>query len=100
MTTPTPTPTYSPHVQKALMDRLERGDAKFDEMAAAIAKIGEAVKPIEQISHDVEKTKEIVEAWAAVKTIGKFLKWVAPIAAILGAFLLWAKATFLFYIKG
>lgn len=44
------------------------------------------------MSGDVGKTKEIVEAWNAVKTGGKFLKWMGGIVAAVGAIIVATKA--------
>jgi len=106
---------------RAVIDRLERGDRKFDEMAefnhataekveamaAAIAKISEAVAPIQDIKNDVEKmkgdvaeTKEIVEAWSAVKTMGKFLKWASGLIAAATIMYVAFKAAALHLIRG
>lgn len=41
---------------------------------------------------DVSATKEIVEAWAAVKTAGRFVKWLSGIIGALGVIWLVAKA--------
>ncbi|TCM40113.1 hypothetical protein [Novosphingobium sp. ST904] len=113
--------TPDPASMKAVIDRLERGDRKFDEMAefnhatdakvealaAAIAKISEAVQPIqdiktdvEKMKGDVEKTKDIVEAWSAVKTLGKFLKWVAGLIAAASVVLVAMKAVGLHIFRG
>ena len=113
--------TPDPASMKAIIDRLERGDKKFDDMAdanraaaekmeamaAAIAKISEAVAPIHDIKHDVEKmksdvaeTKEIVEAWSAVKTMGKFLKWASGLIAAATVVYVAFKAAALHLIRG
>lgn len=56
---------------------------------AAIGKVDEVVVGLETLREEVSQTKEIVEAWNAVKTGGKFLKWlggvVAAVAAIVAA---------------
>lgn len=113
--------TPDPASMKAIIDRLERGDKKFDDMAefnhataakmeamaAAIAEIGKAVAPIQDIKHDVEKmksdvaeTKEIVEAWSAVKTMGKFLKWASGLIAAATIVYVAIKAAALHLIRG
>ncbi len=52
--------------------------------------IREMLKPLPEMQADIAKTREIVEAWAAVKTMGKFLKWfsglLAALVAIFAAF--------------
>ncbi len=56
---------------------------------AAITKVDEVVTGLETLREEVSQTKEIVEAWNAVKVGGKFLKWlggvVAAVAAIVAA---------------
>ena len=64
--------------------RLKRGETHFQEIFEAITRIEEAVKPIPQMQADIRDTKEIVEAWTAVKTMGKFLKWFSGILAAAG----------------
>ena len=85
---------------EAIMERLERGDEKFDRLFAALSKIEEAVEPIPGIKEDVGKTKEIVEAWAAVKTVGRFMKWAASIIAAAGVLIVCARHAAAHLFKG
>ena len=43
------------------------------------------------LKREVSETREIVEAWGAVKTAGKFLKWLAMIVASVTAIVVGAK---------
>lgn len=60
-----------------------------DAIEAAIKKVDDVVVGLETVRDEVSQTKEIVEAWNAVKTGGKFLKWlggvVAAVVAIIAA---------------
>lgn len=56
-----------------------RMDSFDQKMTLILEKLGTMEASITQVEHDVSKTKEIVEAWSAVKTVGKFVKWVASL---------------------
>lgn len=58
--------------------RLERGEARFRMIDK---KLDTLIASVEALQKDVAETKEIVEAWSAVKTIGKFVKWAGGILA-------------------
>lgn len=64
-------------------------DPTHGEILTAIAKI-EA--KIVTLGVDVAATKEMVEAWQAVKTGGKVITWLAKIAAALIGLVVFAKA--------
>lgn len=79
---------------QAIIDRLERGERKFASIEESIAKILAAVEPIPDMKANVDATKEIVQAWDAVKTGGRFLKWVAGLVAAIGVLVGFAKGVF------
>lgn len=88
-------------------DRFERGNERFVTIAADIAAIKEIVLMIPNIQADVattmkevSATKEIVEAWAAVKTMGKFIKWASGIIAAAGIIFASAKFAAIHLFKG
>lgn len=69
-----------------IMDRFDEGSRHFAEIRGQLADVLKALEPlpqmkldIEDVKKDSEKVKDLVEAWNAVKTGGKFIKWVAPI---------------------
>jgi hypothetical protein len=67
----------------------EKLDRFFTEMRSEMADVKQSLV---QVKGDVSETKEIVEAWGAVKTAGKFIKWLGSIATGAVAFYLLAKA--------
>ena len=71
-----------------IMNRLGGGDDRFkkvendlDDIKADVAEMKESVIAI----------KEMVEAWTAVKTAGRFIKWLGGIAAGIAAILVAVK---------
>ena len=78
--------------------RLARGEERFkaieeklDRLLDAVSSIPEIQADLAEVKGDTAKTKEIVEAWAAVKTMGKFLKWSAGIIAAMSAIIVALK---------
>lgn len=78
--------------------RLARGEERFahieeklDRLLAAVSSIPEIQADLAEVKGDTAKTKEIVEAWAAVKNVGKFLKWFAGIVAAVSAIIVAIK---------
>lgn len=74
--------------------RLDEGSRQFVELRGMIDDVLEALKPIPQMQTDIAlakedsaATKEIVDAWNAVKTGGKFVRWAAPLLG--GAGMMW-----------
>lgn len=66
--------------------RLEQGEQRFAEIRDHLETIGTHLEGLHSLKADVqaakesaEKAKEIIEAWNAIKTGGKFVRWVAPI---------------------
>lgn len=80
----------APETHESLARRLDAGGARFSEIDTTLHEIRELLKPLPEMQADIAKTREIVEAWAAVKTMGKFLKWfsglLAALVAIFAAF--------------
>ena len=68
-----------------LAERLDHGSERFAAIEVALAKIALAVEPIPAMQEELTKTRELVEAWSAVKTVGRFLKWSSGIIAALTA---------------
>lgn len=75
-----------------LTERLTRGDERFaaiedklDRLIEAVSSIPAIQADLAAVKKDAAETKEIVEAWAAVKTMGKFLKWASGIIAAVTA---------------
>lgn len=58
-----------------------------------LTKIADSLKALPKMQEDIAATKEIVEAWSAVKTVGKFLKWAGGAIAGLLAILAILKAS-------
>lgn len=78
--------------------RLARGEERFshieeklDRLLEAVSSIPEIQADLAEVKGDTAKTKEIVEAWAAVKNVGRFLKWFAGIVAALSAIIVAVK---------
>lgn len=74
--------------------RLARGEERFahieeklDRLLAAVSSIPEIQADLAEVKGDTAKTKEIVEAWAAVKNVGRFMKWTAGIVTAIGVIL-------------
>jgi hypothetical protein len=67
---------------------LDRGVTRFDTLDGKIDAIALALEPLPRMQADIAATKEIVEAYTAVKNAGKFIKWFSGIAVALAA--LWA----------
>lgn len=66
-------------------ERLSAIQDKLDQLIEAVSLIPEIQSDLTAVKEDAAKTKEIVEAWAAVKTMGKFLKWASGIIAAVTA---------------
>lgn len=66
-------------------ERLSAIQDKLDQLIEAVSLIPEIQSDLAAVKEDAAKTKEIVEAWAAVKTMGKFLKWASGIIAAVTA---------------
>ncbi|MBS4048055.1 MAG: hypothetical protein KG075_17045 [Alphaproteobacteria bacterium] len=84
----------------AIEGRFARGEERFRAIEDKLDRLLDAVECIPAIQSDLAevkenaaKTKEIVEAWSAVKTMGKFLKWLAAIVAALTTILIAIKVS-------
>lgn len=76
-----------------LSDRMDQFDEKLDRFFTEMRGEMQGMKQsLVQVEKDVSETKDIVEAWGAVKTAGKFIKWLGSIATGAVAFYLLAKA--------
>lgn len=86
---------------------LARRMDSFDEkLTRVLDELTEMRNSLTQVEHDVSKTKDdvaktkdIVEAWSAVKTVGKFVKWVASLGTGLVAVYMLMK-TGVFHMMG
>lgn len=72
-----------------IMNRLDNGDGRFrkveedlDDIKADVAEMKETLVAI----------KDMVEAWTAAKTAGRFIKWLGGVAAGLAAIFVALKA--------
>lgn len=99
-----PQPTHAQIAQQIEKDaeevaaRLARGEERFrtiegklDRLLDAVACIPDMQSDLADVKEDAAKTKEIVEAWSAVKTMGKFLKWSAGIIGAVSAIIVALK---------
>lgn len=75
--------------EQDIIQRLDKGQERFrviDENMRAILRAVEDVRDeMKAMKAEVEKTKEIVEAWQTVKNAGRFTKWASGIVAAIGA---------------
>lgn len=99
-----PQPTHAQIAQQIEKDaeevatRLARGEERFrtiegklDQLLKVVECIPAIQSDLADVKEDAAKTKELVEAWAAVKTMGKFLKWSAGIIAAMSAIIVALK---------
>lgn len=94
-------------------ERLDNGETRFDRIeseiaalvegqseaksqrttnAAVLQDISAALSVLPEMQADIASTKEIVEAWGAVKIAGKFIKWSSGIIAAIAIILVAGKA--------
>lgn len=66
-----------------IQNRLQRGDERFkhiDQQLGALAdQMEKVVQQSQQTAETVNEMKEILEGWRAVKTFGKFAKWLGGV---------------------
>lgn len=95
-------PHHDPISHADIWERLDKGESRFDEIetqiaalvegqseamiqrqtnAAVLQDISVALSVLPEMKDDIASTKEIVEAWGAVKIMGKFVKWSSGIIA-------------------
>lgn len=83
------------HVHKAAAarsatnKRLERDDERF---SALDEKLVALLADVRAVKGDTSTTKEMVNAWTTVKTMGLFLRWAAGIAAAITGLFVVIKA--------
>lgn len=70
--------------EEEIIQRLDQGTAQFAQIRDSLEEITEQLRPLPQMQKDITATKEIVDAWGAVKTGGKFIKWLAGVIAAIG----------------
>ena len=78
-----------------VLDRLKRGEVRFrmiDDNVRAIRELVENMHDdMKEVRAEVEKTKEIVEAWQFVKMGGKLTKWAATFITAAGGAWIYLK---------
>ena len=89
-----------------LTERLTRGDERFaaiedklDRLIEAVSSIPAIQADLAAVKKDAAETKEIVEAWSAVKTVCKFLKWASGIVAAITAIGVAIKVSAIHFIR-
>lgn len=85
-------------MQPTHQELARRMDSFDQKMTLILEKLVTMEVSMTQVEHDVSKTKEIVEAWSAVKTIGKFAKWVATLGGSIVTGYVLIKTGFLYMI--
>lgn len=90
MTTPEPDIAAQLAAMTATVGAMARQMKAFERRVEK--KVDDVAAKVETVSEDVGKTKDIVEAWNAVKTGGKFLKWLGGIVAAVTAIIIAVKA--------
>ena len=83
-----------------IMLQLQAGSERFTRIETLLSTVIEKVEPIPTMQADIAAakidiaaTKEIVEAWGAIKTAAKFIKWAGSIGAAILAIVAIMKAT-------
>lgn len=70
--------------------------AQMSKLLSAVAVLTDEVaalaRQIETLEQKVDETKDIVEAWEAVKVGGRFVKWLAGIGSAIAGLWILAKA--------
>ena len=69
-----------------------------EKLDRVISRQDEVMGKLDTVEADVAATKELVEAWAALKTTGRFLKWLSGVLAAVSLIWAIAKAAALGYI--
>ena len=75
--------------RSATNKRLERDDERF---SALDEKLVALLADVRAVKGDTSTTKEMVNAWTTVKTMGLFLRWAAGIAAAITGLFVVIKA--------
>jgi hypothetical protein len=76
-----------------LAAQLAEGGRRFAMIEKRLTEIADKLEPLPQMQADIAATKDIVEAWSAFKTFGKFIKWLSGLVVACGA--LWAAIKFM-----
>lgn len=78
--------------QKEIMERLADGSRQFAQIEEQMGEVLSALKVLPEMQADIARAKadsatvkDIVEAWNAVKTGGRFIRWLVPIIGGFGA---------------
>lgn len=84
--------------RSATNKRLERDEERFSALAQ---KLDALLADVRAVKGDTSTTKEMVNAWTTVKTMGLFLRWAAGIAAaITGLFVVIKSGASSFWASG
>lgn len=71
-----------------IKQQLADGQVQFQQINETLQKMNNSLASMKS---DMRTTKEIVEAWNAVKTGGKFIRWAVPIVTGIGSFWIMLK---------
>lgn len=82
----------TPVSHEDIMLRLDQGNRRFLEIETQLRGISDSLLCLPAMRADIMQTRDIVEAWVAVKLMGKFVKWAAGIIAALVAIAVAVKA--------
>ena len=73
---------------------------KLEDGLAELIKVNGSLRSeIAELKESVDETREIVKAWEAVKTGGKFVKWLGALAAAIAAIVVAIKGGIALAIK-
>lgn len=90
----------TPMTNQELAHRMDTIEGKIDAFIAEMrgAMLHQA-RAIEKVQDNVAETRELVEAWGAVKTVGRFVKWSGGLLAGIVASWVLIKAALVALIK-
>jgi phage-related protein len=91
-----------PVTHEDIQERLESGQMRFEHVEQVLAKVEKALtevikgqeefrSTIKPISEDIAEIKDMVGAWKAIATAGRFAKWLGVIAASIAAIIVLMK---------
>ena len=79
---------------------ISRRMIKLEDGLAELIKVNGSLRSeIAELKESVDETREIVKAWEAVKTGGKFVKWLGALAAAIAAIVVAIKGGIALAIK-
>jgi hypothetical protein len=92
-----------PATHEDILEQIALGQKRFSQvedvlldlkhsLASVVQGQNEFRETIKPISDDITQIKDMVSAWKAIETAGKFAKWIGGIAAALAAVWVVAKA--------